>query len=123
MLSRTWALAIAACAVLAAGGWLLYGGAWAQPAASPNSRPEPIALDRPAALPWPSHGQAAVVIAGQTGTLRVYGKQRPVPVAGVTKVITALVILRAHPNSGDRDRLILGVALSHIRPGGSAAPS
>ncbi|MEU7004604.1 hypothetical protein [Nonomuraea sp. NPDC046570] len=66
----------------------------AQPAASPNSRPEPIALGRPAALPWPSHGQAAVVIAGQTGTLRVYGKQRPVPIASVTKVMTALVILR-----------------------------
>ncbi|MER5424016.1 hypothetical protein [Streptosporangium roseum] len=61
MLSRTWALAIAACAVLAAGGRLLYGGARAQPAASPNSRPEPIALGRPAALPWPSHGQAALM--------------------------------------------------------------
>ncbi|MEV4014922.1 serine hydrolase [Nonomuraea angiospora] len=100
---RTWLLAAAVCAVLAAGTWLVYGGARAQPASWPEARPEPIALGRPPALPWPSYGQAAVAIAGQAGTLRVYGKQRPVPIASVTKVMTALVILRDHPLSGEAD--------------------
>ncbi|MEV4109262.1 serine hydrolase [Nonomuraea sp. NPDC049695] len=102
---RTWLLAAAVCAVLAAGTSLVYGGARVQPASWPQARPEPIALGRPPALPWPSHGQAAVAVAGQAGTLRVYGKQRPVPIASVTKVMTALVILRDHPPGGPSIRV------------------
>jgi D-alanyl-D-alanine carboxypeptidase (penicillin-binding protein 5/6) len=52
---------------------------------------------RASALPWPSTGQAAVEFTGQADGLSVYGKQRPVPIASVTKVMTALVILRDHP--------------------------
>ncbi|HEX4818250.1 MAG TPA: serine hydrolase [Nonomuraea sp.] len=108
-----WVLGVAVSAVLAAGVWLVYTGAQAESPPLSNSRPARITLDRPtdrptdrpsarppalpSTLPWPSTGQAAVEIAGQADSLRVYGKQRPVPIASVTKVMTALVILRDHP--------------------------
>lgn len=82
-------LGVAVSTVLAASGCLVHSGAQALPA--------PITKARPLALPWPSRGQAAVEITGQADTLSVYGKQRPVPIASVTKVMTALVILRDHP--------------------------
>ncbi|WP_244900783.1 D-alanyl-D-alanine carboxypeptidase [Streptomyces nanshensis] len=47
-------------------------------------------------MPWPSEGQAAVDVQG-LGSLGSYGKQKPVPIASVAKVMTAYVILRDHP--------------------------
>ncbi|MFI7614921.1 D-alanyl-D-alanine carboxypeptidase family protein [Nonomuraea terrae] len=47
-------------------------------------------------LPWPAEGQAAVEVEG-VGSLGVSGEQVPVPIASVTKVMTAYVILRRHP--------------------------
>ena len=91
----TRALGVAVPAILA-GGCLVYSGGQAQLSSLPNPRPVPITPRLPA-LPWPSTGQAAVEITGQADGLRVYGKQRPVPIASVTKVMTALVILRDHP--------------------------
>ncbi|GAA3803365.1 serine hydrolase [Sphaerisporangium flaviroseum] len=90
-------LGVAVSAVLAAGGWLVYSGAQAQQASLSSSRSAPITGDRPSALPWPSTGQAAVEITGQADGLSVHGEQRPVPIASVTKVMTALVVLRDHP--------------------------
>ncbi|MGJ6967811.1 hypothetical protein ACSDR0_38460 [Streptosporangium sp. G11] len=90
-------LGVAVSAVLAAGGRLVYGGAQARPASMPSFRPAPIAVARPPALPWPSTGQAAVETTGQAGGLGVHGERRPVPIASVTKVMTALVVLRDHP--------------------------
>jgi D-alanyl-D-alanine carboxypeptidase (penicillin-binding protein 5/6) len=85
-------------AVLAVGSWLVSGGAQAQPPSPTDSSPGPITSGSwPTALPWPSKGQAAVEITGQANSLSVYGEQRPVPIASVTKVMTALVILRDHP--------------------------
>lgn len=49
-----------------------------------------------APLPWPAEGQAAVTVEG-VGSLGVSGDRRPVPIASVTKVMTAYVILRRHP--------------------------
>ncbi|MFD7064806.1 D-alanyl-D-alanine carboxypeptidase family protein [Streptomyces sp. NPDC059906] len=56
-----------------------------------------------ASLPWPQEGQAAVLVEGigQQGTAAVHGPRRPVPIASVTKVMTAYVILRDHPLRGD----------------------
>jgi serine-type D-Ala-D-Ala carboxypeptidase (penicillin-binding protein 5/6) len=45
---------------------------------------------------WPVNGQAAVEVKG-IGLLGVSGTQRPVPIASVAKVMTALVVLRDHP--------------------------
>ncbi|HEX6476492.1 MAG TPA: hypothetical protein VF005_04400 [Acidimicrobiales bacterium] len=50
----------------------------------------------PPALPWPAKGEAVVGLMGQ-GVLGSSGGNAPVPIASVTKVMSALVILRDHP--------------------------
>ncbi|MFG2075305.1 D-alanyl-D-alanine carboxypeptidase family protein [Nonomuraea maritima] len=65
----------------------------------PGCAPEPIVsgADVPGVLlPWPAEGQAAVEVEG-IGSLGVSGDGEPVPIASVTKVMTAYVILRRHP--------------------------
>ncbi|MFU8870389.1 D-alanyl-D-alanine carboxypeptidase family protein [Micromonospora sp. SL4-19] len=47
-------------------------------------------------LPWPNTGQAALWVEG-LGSLGKSGKSKPVPIASVTKVMTAYVILTEHP--------------------------
>lgn len=59
-----------------------------------------------ASLPWPAEGQAAVEVEDM-GSLGVSGEPTPVPIASVTKVMTAYVILRHHPlRPGDDGPLI-----------------
>ncbi|MBS2534098.1 D-alanyl-D-alanine carboxypeptidase [Catenulispora sp. NF23] len=64
--------------------------------------PAPVSTDLGSGvtLPWPAQGQAAVEAEG-LGSLGTNGEQRPVPIASVTKVMTALVVLADHPLSGD----------------------
>jgi D-alanyl-D-alanine carboxypeptidase (penicillin-binding protein 5/6) len=61
----------------------------------------------PKSLAWPANGQTSIHVEGlgARGELGSRGAQRPVPLASVTKVMTAYVILRDHP----------------IPPGGSGA--
>jgi serine-type D-Ala-D-Ala carboxypeptidase (penicillin-binding protein 5/6) len=47
-------------------------------------------------LPWPDSGQAMVQVAG-LGTVGHSGSTRAVPIASVTKVMTAYTVLRDHP--------------------------
>ncbi|MEV4915860.1 hypothetical protein AB0K47_03465 [Streptomyces tirandamycinicus] len=47
-------------------------------------------------LPWPAKGQAYMAASG-LGTLGSSGEQKPVPIASVTKAMTAYVILKNHP--------------------------
>ncbi|WP_284747097.1 D-alanyl-D-alanine carboxypeptidase family protein [Amycolatopsis sp. RTGN1] len=47
-------------------------------------------------LPWPAGGQASAEVQG-LGSLGSRGDQRPVPIASVTKVMTAYVVLKDHP--------------------------
>ncbi|MET9352934.1 serine hydrolase [Streptomyces sp. NPDC006617] len=56
-----------------------------------------------ASLPWPDEGQAAVLVEGfgPRGARGVHGPRRPVPIASLTKVMTAYVVLRDHPLRGD----------------------
>ncbi len=51
---------------------------------------------RAGSLPWPEEGQAALYLSG-FGWLGSTGSETSVPIASVTKIMTALVILRAHP--------------------------
>ncbi|MFG1827406.1 D-alanyl-D-alanine carboxypeptidase family protein [Microbispora bryophytorum] len=51
------------------------------------------------ALPWPQDGQTSVAVEG-LGDLGSKGEQEPVPIASVTKVMTAYVILGEHPLKG-----------------------
>jgi D-alanyl-D-alanine carboxypeptidase (penicillin-binding protein 5/6) len=69
-----------------------------QPVLRPTSTlPAAVVLPGPRpALPWPGQGQAAVALAG-FGVLGSAGPARPVPIASLTKVMTALVVLRDHP--------------------------
>ncbi|WP_406075528.1 hypothetical protein [Streptomyces virginiae] len=57
-------------------------------------------------LPWPTEGQAYMAAAG-LGTLGQSGEQKPVPIASVTKSMTAYIILRDHPiKKGDQGAMI-----------------
>lgn len=47
-------------------------------------------------LPWPAEGQSSAEVQN-LGSLGSRGEQRPVPIASVTKVMTAYVILKDHP--------------------------
>ncbi|MGA4843947.1 D-alanyl-D-alanine carboxypeptidase family protein [Streptomyces sp. G45] len=91
----------AAAALLVAGvaGWIgLPGGS--DGAVGTTDRPGVTAAGRAVAerldLPWPREGQASVAVEG-VGGLGGSGSPRPVPIASVTKVMTAYVILKEHP--------------------------
>ncbi|MBT2480011.1 D-alanyl-D-alanine carboxypeptidase [Streptomyces sp. ISL-94] len=57
-------------------------------------------------LPWPTDGQAYMAAAG-LGTLGQSGEQKPVPIASVTKSMTAYIILRDHPvKKGEQGAMI-----------------
>ncbi|MEV6425930.1 serine hydrolase [Streptomyces sp. NPDC051662] len=52
-------------------------------------------------MPWPAEGQGAVEVEG-VGTIGTYGQQKPAPIASVAKVMTAYVILKNHPITGEQ---------------------
>lgn len=91
-------LAAAAMLVAGTGGWYAVeksGGPPARSAAGgPGEAVTPLA--RSLHLPWPREGQASVAVEG-IGSLGTRGAQKPVPIASVTKVMTAYVILKNHP--------------------------
>jgi D-alanyl-D-alanine carboxypeptidase (penicillin-binding protein 5/6) len=56
----------------------------------------------PPALPWPAQGQAALEVVG-VGSLGTSGAGRLAPIASVTKIMTAYVVLTDHPlKSGEQ---------------------
>lgn len=62
--------------------------------------PAPVqALPAWTGLPWPVQGQTSVTVEG-VGRIGSRGEQRPVPIASVTKVMTAYVVLQDHPLKG-----------------------
>ncbi len=86
-------------AVAATGGWIA-----AQRINQPLARPsltsalassEPVA-GVPPALPWPAKGQAAIAIPS-VGYAAQSGPEVPVPIASLTKLATAVTVLRDHP--------------------------
>ncbi|WP_245796087.1 D-alanyl-D-alanine carboxypeptidase [Actinacidiphila alni] len=56
----------------------------------------------PQSMPWPAEGQSVAEVEG-LGSLGVHGAQTPVPIASVTKVMTAYLILRDHPLTGSQN--------------------
>lgn len=89
-------------AVLAAGA----GGCYALDSSTPGAldsaaASSPLAsLARSMDLAWPSEGQASAEVEG-IGSLGTKGEQTPVPIASITKVMTAYVILNSHPLPAD----------------------
>ncbi len=101
-----------ALALLGLGGYAIFGGG-ASPrlpasAASPRELLPPPRLvplvagrtvaggPREAPLPWPHNGQGAVAVLG-SGLVARSPREREVPIASVTKMMTALLVLEDHP--------------------------
>lgn len=91
---------------------------------------QPAALTAPAAQPdWPGFGESAIGAVGFPGVLASSGSQDAVPIASITKMITALVILDAKPLTGtepgpeitftDKD---VSIYYDEIAEDGSVAP-
>lgn len=91
------------------GSWMVLGGAATFSILASNGSASPPKPDLShvapalrmfaAALPWPADGESALWAEG-VGPLGTCGKQSPVPIASVTKVMTAYVILQDHPLAG-----------------------
>ncbi|WP_375476683.1 D-alanyl-D-alanine carboxypeptidase family protein [uncultured Jatrophihabitans sp.] len=62
---------------------------------------------------WPAHGQAAYVLGG--GHLRTSPGQHAVPIASVAKVMTAYLVLRAHPIAAGRSGFVLTIRARDVR--------
>lgn len=95
---RFFLVPLSAALALAAGmgTWYALGGDDRLTAPGPNPAPGSVAVAKSLNLPWPTEGQASVEVEG-IGSLGTRGEQRPVPIASVTKVMTAYVILQDHP--------------------------
>ncbi|MEV7547732.1 serine hydrolase [Streptomyces sp. NPDC089915] len=85
-------VALAAVFTAGTGGWYAWGGDARHDQAADALGSLAGALE----LPWPTEGQAAAEVEG-VGSLGSKGAQRPVPIASVTKVMTAYVVLGGHP--------------------------
>ncbi|MFD5348970.1 D-alanyl-D-alanine carboxypeptidase, partial [Streptomyces anulatus] len=104
-LRRSVLVPLTAAVVLVAGtgGWYAAGGGRSTVGPAPAEGPEEevvAPLARSMHLPWPREGQASVAVEG-IGSLGTRGEQKPVPIASVTKVMTAYVILKDHPMRAD----------------------
>ncbi|MEZ0112644.1 D-alanyl-D-alanine carboxypeptidase (penicillin-binding protein 5/6) [Catenulispora sp. EB89] len=62
---------------------------------------------------WPAHGQAAFVESGQS-QIRVGPNQHAAPIASVTKVMTAYLVLRDHPLLSGQDGPTLTLSASDV---------
>ncbi|TDW28537.1 D-alanyl-D-alanine carboxypeptidase (penicillin-binding protein 5/6) [Cryobacterium psychrophilum] len=59
---------------------------------------QPADLTQPTTEPaWPSFGEGAIGAVGFPGVLASHGEQASVPIASITKMVTALVVLDAKP--------------------------
>lgn len=82
--------------IAAAVGVVLAAACWVVFPPEVDGRPSAARPDVDLALPWPGEGQASAEVLG-LGSLGSRGEQRPVPIASVTKVMTAYVVLKDHP--------------------------
>ncbi|GAA3372562.1 hypothetical protein GCM10020367_27970 [Streptomyces sannanensis] len=68
-------------------------------------------------LPWPEEGQGQIVVSG-LGTVGEFGEQKPVPIASVTKSMTAYVVLKDHPLKEGEDGPMIPVDALAEKEGG-----
>ena len=64
-------------------------------------------------LVWPDSGQAAIGASG-FGLLATSGQQTPVPTASISKLITALTVLKAKPITADKSGPILTLTQADV---------
>ena len=87
--------------VLASGAYLTSTGL-APVSSTAAALTEPPALSQAAVAPaWPDQGAGAIGAVGFDGVLGSSGDLASVPIASITKMVTALVILQAKPLTGD----------------------
>ncbi|WP_104166223.1 D-alanyl-D-alanine carboxypeptidase family protein [Cryobacterium sp. N22] len=87
--------------VLASGAYLTSTGL-APVSSTAAALTDPPALSQAAVAPaWPDQGAGAIGAVGFDGVLSSSGDQASVPIASITKMVTALVILEAKPLTGD----------------------
>jgi serine-type D-Ala-D-Ala carboxypeptidase (penicillin-binding protein 5/6) len=97
ILRRRFAVFGSLLALLVFGGYLGTTGFAALPS-SAASLVQPAPLTQPAAtLAWPGVGDGAIGMVGSPGVLGARGTTSAVPIASITKVVTALVLLDAKP--------------------------
>jgi len=103
---------VAACVVLAGAGWMTLGRGNGSSRSTENAGTQlqmptltpaiPLSAHFPGTtpvLPFPSTGQSAVYV-DRVGLLGATANQEPVPMASVTKVMTAVIVLHDHPLVG-----------------------
>jgi D-alanyl-D-alanine carboxypeptidase (penicillin-binding protein 5/6) len=97
--ARRWVIPVALVLVLAL--FVVLGGLqWKRPISRPVFH-SAVATSlripgRSPTLPWPTTGSAALSMEG-VGSLGHVGSTQPVPIASITKVMTAYIVLRDHP--------------------------
>ncbi|MFF9868822.1 D-alanyl-D-alanine carboxypeptidase [Streptomyces sp. NPDC013953] len=92
------------------------------PGLSPALPPAYTFPGGPLKMPWPGEGQGAVEVDG-VGMIGTYGSGEPAPIASVTKVMTAYVILRERPITGDASGPDITVDAAAEREGGNTDES
>ena len=91
-----WPIPVLAVLCLAVGlVWQLGGSATSANLVLARGRPVTVGGTVPA-LPWPQTGQAALSVPA-AGVTVTQGPETPVPIASLTKMMTALVVLHDHP--------------------------
>ena len=97
---RRWALLLALLLLLIAAAGAFVGVRLRSPDPAPAVTPVLAGTVRapahPVTLPWPTMGQGAIAIPS-IGIDVASGPEQPVPVASLTKLMTAYVVLRDHP--------------------------
>lgn len=69
------------------------------------------------ALPWPGEGQGQIAVSG-LGVVGEFGEEKPVPIASVTKTMTAYIIMRDHPFKRGEDGASIPVDALAEKEGG-----
>ena len=88
---------LAGLVVLAVAGYVVAALVRAEPAATLVAAPLPrVFPGRSPRLAWPGQGQAAVGVLG-VGLIGSHDSGRPTPIASIAKVMTAYLVLAAHP--------------------------
>jgi D-alanyl-D-alanine carboxypeptidase (penicillin-binding protein 5/6) len=68
----------------------------AYPSVYATTKLDNLSLTQPAEINWPNYGQSAVGVKGY-GVISASPNQKPMPIASVTKIITALAVLDKKP--------------------------
>ncbi|WAB83446.1 hypothetical protein OVN20_10305 [Microcella daejeonensis] len=96
------AIAIVGALVSAAGGYAAYAFSLPLPAIAPEVQPRSAVTTPAAEVALPGYGAAAIGEQDAPGTALAGGDlDTPRPIASITKVVTALVVLDARPIEGD----------------------